>query len=318
MLVPSLLGLGAAEALALLAASQAWWAAAALLHLAACGAAVALPQGAAGTRAAGLIRLVRLWLPALGPAAVGGALLALLLRLRPRDDEPRDLPDDPIEARLAAVAAARALPAGLLLEALLDALRWGTPRQRAWALDLAMRDLRTGSEALLRLAAADPDPGLRARIEAARPAAERRLLRRAEALRRRGEARELARHLDFAAAAGLLDAAQEKALRAEAAAIWRRIGAAAPGDAEAQAALGRDLAQLDQEDAARYVLEDALARGIATPALLGWLAECHFRARDFAALDALVARWHGLLEHEAASGTLLAPAWRLWLQGAAR
>lgn len=313
MLVPALLGLGAVEALAVLAASQAWWAAALLLHLGACGAAFALPQGAAGTRAAGLMRLVRLWLPALGPAAPGGALLALLLRLRPPRAIPDELPEDPIEARLTAVSAARTLPAGLMLEALLDALRWGTPRQRAWALDLALRDLRPGSEALLRLAAADPDAGLRARIEAARPTAERSLMRRAEALRRRGEPRALARHLDFAAASGLLDPAREDALREEAASVWRELGAVAPEDAEAQAALGGDLLHLGQGDAARDVLEDALARGVVTPAVLGWLAECHFRARDFTALDALVARWQGLLEHEAASGVRLAPAWRLWL-----
>jgi hypothetical protein len=47
--------------------------------------------------------------------------------------------------------------------------------------------------------------------------------------------------------------------------------------------------------------------------VIGWLAECLFRARDFAAMDALVARWRPVLETEAAAVGALAAAWRLWL-----
>jgi tetratricopeptide (TPR) repeat protein len=196
------------------------------------------------------------------------------------------MPEDPIDARLAAVAVARDLPDGLLLEALGDVLRWGTPKQKAQAIGLAARDLRPGGEALLRLAVADP--AVRDRAEALRPVAERQLLARAEALRAAGGAsRGLARHLDRAAFSGLLDPEQEAAFRAEAMAVWQRLAETHPGDAEAQAALGRDLLALGRFAEARRALEAALSLGVATPAVIGWLAECHFRARDFTALDAL-------------------------------
>jgi Flp pilus assembly protein TadD len=316
--LPVLAGLTAAEALVVLALVQGWWAAAALLHAAACGAAFLLPRDGSGSAAAGVMRAVRAMLPTLGPAAVAGGLAALILaRVAPAPAPPREMPEDPVDARLAAVAVARDLPDGLLLEALGDVLRWGTPRQKAQAIGLAARDLRPGGEALLRLAVADRDPAVRERAEGLRPAAERQLVRRAEELRAAGgPSRGLARHLDRAAFSGLLDPAQEDALRAEAMVVWQRLAEAQPGDAEAHAALGRDLLALGQLGEARRALEAALALGVATPAVIGWLAECHFRARDFTALDALLQRWRPAIEAEAAGSARLASAWRLWLGAA--
>jgi tetratricopeptide (TPR) repeat protein len=311
--LPVLLGLAAAEGLVLLALAQGWWAAAGLLHLGAVGAAWLLPRDASGGWPAAVMRMVRALLPALGPAAVLGGLVAL--GLGPAGAAPlRDMPDDPLDARLAAVASARDLPDGLLLEALGDVLRWGTPRQKLQAVELAVRDLRPGGEALLRLAGADASPEVRAQASEMRPRAEAQLLRRAEALREAGgPSRGLARHLDRAAMSGLLEPAQAEAFRAEALVIWRRIAETTPGDAEAQAAIGRDLLALGRLDEARTALEAAVSLGVATPPVLGWLAECHYRARDFGALLALIARWRPLLEVEAAWPTPLSGAWRLWL-----
>lgn len=310
--LPVLIGLALAEGLAVIALLRGWWAAALALHLLACFALVILPRGATGGRPAAVLRLTRLLLPALGPAAAAGGLIALFAGRAAAPAPLHDTPDDPIEARLAAVATARNLPEGLLLEALGDALRWGNARQKALAIDLAVRDFRTGGEALLRLAQDDPDPAVRARADAARPIAERRLIARADALRG-GDARTLARHMDRAAYSGLLDPPRATACRMEAVALWRGIAAAQPHDAEACAALGRGLLALGRLGEARTALEAALANSVATPAVLGWLAECLFRARDFAALDALVARWEPLLAQQRAGTAPLAAAWRLWL-----
>lgn len=315
----ALAGLGLGQGLALAAALLGWLPAAAMLHAACILAALALrpPAGRSGY-AAGVLRFAASTLPALGPAAVLGGIVALLLGA-PRPAAAGALPDDPVEARLAAIAAARNLPDGLLLEALGDVLRWGHAGQKARAVDLAAARLRPGGEALLRLALADPDPLLRARAEAARPAAEKRLVAEAEALRAGGRdpaaRRALARHLDRAAFSGLLDPARATAFRTEAAGLWRGLAEAAPEDAEAPAALGRDLLALGDLVGARVALEAALARGLTTPATLGWLAECLYRARDLAGLDALVARWEPVVGAEAAGHGPLAPAWRLWLAG---
>jgi tetratricopeptide (TPR) repeat protein len=230
------------------------------------------------------------------------------------------LPEDSVEARLAAIAGARDLPDGLLLEALCDVLRWGNAAQRARAVEIAAAKPGIGGEALLRLALADPDPGLREAAEEARSVAEARLVAAADALRRNGgdlpPRRALARQLDRAAQSGVLDPLRSAAFQAEAAGIWRGLAAADPEDAEAAAALGRDLLALGDLPGARAALEAAVMRGRATPALLGWLAECLFRARDFAALEALVARWQPMVAEEAAGQAALGPAWRLWLAGA--
>jgi hypothetical protein len=319
--LPVLAALALAEALALGALLRGWWPPALALHLACVVAALALrPPAARGGHPAAVLRLVASLLPVLGPAAVLGGLAALLLAA-PRDAAVEALPDDPVEARLAAIAAARDLPDGLLLEALGDVLRWGTGPQKARAADLAAESLRPGGEALLRLALLDPDAGLRARAEAARPAAERRLVAAAAALRAAAaqapadmaRRRALARHLDGAAYSGLLDPAQAAAFRTEAVAQWRSLAEAVPADAEAPAALGRGLLALGDLGAARGALEAALARSVATPAVLGWLAECLYRARDLPALDALLARWRPILEAEATGHAPLSPAWRLWL-----
>jgi Flp pilus assembly protein TadD len=145
--------------------------------------------------------------------------------------------------------------------------------------------------------------------------AERQLLRRAEELRAAGgPSRGLARHLDRAAFSGLLDPSLEAAFRAEAMGVWGRLAAAQPGDAEAQAALGRDLLALGRLAEARDALEAALGLGVATPSVIGWLAECHFRARDFAALDALLQRWRPALVAEASRPARLASTWQLLLE----
>lgn len=310
--LPVLAGLGVAEALVAAALAQGWFPAAFLLHLGACVMLPLLPRGEAGTRGAAALRLARWWLPALGPAAALGALAALLLAPTPARGAARDMPEDPIEARLLAVASARELPDGLLLEALGDALRWGNARQKAMAIEIAAAELRPGGEALLRLALSDPDPEVRGHAEAARPRLESLLLARIETLRG-GDPRALARHLDRAAFSGLLDPPRAAACREEAAHLWARIAAGAPDDGEAQAALGRALLALGRLDEARAALEAALERSVATPSVLGWLAECLHRARDHAALEALVARWQPAIEREAAGPGVLAPGWRLWL-----
>ncbi len=321
-----LLGIAVGEALVAAALLMGWLPGALLLHGPLCLALLLVrrldppPAGWPGA----VLRVTMALLPALGPLAALGGLVAVAMGM------PRGLrlpegpaPEDPLEARLAAIAAAPRVPDGLLVEALGDVLHWGTATQKARALEIAQEALRPGGEALLRVALGDPDPAVRDRAEQARPTVERRLLARAEALRsaaragRVADRRALARHLDRAAFSGLLDPARADACRAEAAGLWQALGEAMPEDAEAQAALGRDLLALGDLASARLALEAALARGVATPAVIGWLAECLFRLRDYAAMDALVARWRPVLEEEAAGmGTLAAP-WRLWLAEAA-
>jgi tetratricopeptide (TPR) repeat protein len=309
--------LAGGQALALGALLAGWWPLALLLHLACILAAWLLrPPASRGGRLPAVLRLVAALLPAAGPAAVLGGLLTLLL-VPPRVRRAGALPEDPVEARLVAIAEARNLPDGLLLEALGDVIHWGTAAQKAKAVALAARTAGPGGEALLRRALAGPDPRLREAAEAARPAAEAALAATADALRAAGRdtasRRALARHLDRAAGSGLLDRATALAFRAEAAGLWRLVSEAEPDDAEASAALGRDLLSLGDLPAARAALEAAMARGRTTPATLGCMAECLFRARDFAALDALVARWRPMVAEAAASHAPLAPAWRLWL-----
>jgi len=323
-----LFGLAVAEALVAGALWQGWWVAAALLHGGACASLLLLrlidppPAGWPGA----VLRVSAAALPALGPLATTAGLIALALG-PPGDAMPAPasvLDADPMEARLAALGApipanTIPLPTGLLLEALGDVLRWGTATQKARALDLAAHGGRAGGDVLLQLALLDPDPALRARAEAARPGAARRLIEQADALRPAAlgpdpmAARLLARQLDHAAFSGLLEPERATQFRAEAAGLWQAMLEPAPEDAEAQAALGRDLLVLGDLPAARAALEAALARGVATPGVLGWLAECLFQARDFAALESLVARWRPLLEADLAEAGVLTPAWRLWL-----
>jgi hypothetical protein len=317
-----LLGIALAQSLVATALLLGWLAGALLLHIPACLALLLVrrldppPAGWPGA----VLRVTMALLPSLGPLAALGGLLAVAM------GAPRGFrlpagppPEDPLEARLAAIAAAPGVPDGLLVEALGDVLHWGTAPQKARALDIAQDALRPGGEALLRVALGDPDAAVRDRAEQVRPAVERRLLARAETLRaaaragRLADRRALARHLDRAAFSGLLDPARADACRAEAAGLWQALGEALPEDAEAQAALGRDLLALGDLAAARLALESALARGVATPAVIGWLAECLFRLRDYAAMDALVTRWRPVLEEEALGVGALAAPWRLWL-----
>jgi tetratricopeptide (TPR) repeat protein len=314
-----------AEALVAAALLMGWVHGALLLHGPLCLALLLLRRHvpAPGGWLGAVLRMTLALLPALGPLAALAGLAAAACGpprgLRLPEPPPAE---DPLEARLAAIAAAPRVPDGLLVEALGDVLHWGTAPQKARAIDIAADALRPGGEALLRLALGDPDPAVRQRAEAARPAVERRLLARAEALRAAARAgrvedrRTLARHLDRAAFSFLLDPARADACRAEAAGLWQAIAEAMPEDAEAQAALGRDLLALGDLPAARLALEAALARGVGSPAVLGWLAECLFRLRDHAAMDALVARWRPVLEEEAAGMGALAAPWRLWLSQA--
>jgi hypothetical protein len=165
-----------------------------------------------------VLRLLLPVLPVLGPLAVAGAVAALIggVPRRLRDLAP-SLPEDPLDARLDAIAGIRAagqapgraaawwpfgwpggrlpgggsvaghpLPAGLLLESLGDVLRWGHAGQKARALELAAQPGRPGGALLLRLALRDPDPQVRAGAETLRPQVERRLLEAVEHLRGRG------------------------------------------------------------------------------------------------------------------------------------
>jgi hypothetical protein len=327
----AVLGLAALQALVAGVLLQGWVAAGVLLHLGCCALLpLLLRQDPPLTGWSGaVLRVMAAALPGLGPVAALAGLVALFAGAPRQLGLVRPLPDDPLEARLTAIAAPPAarggapLPEGLLLEALGDVLRWGNAAQKARALDLAALGGRRGGETLLHLALFDPDPALRARAEALRPGVERRLLSEVEALREQEDgpdspgARALARQLDRAAYSGLLQADRAALCRAEAAGLWQAIAERAPEDAEAQAALGRDLMVLGDLPAARAALEAALAHGVATANVLGWLAECLFRARDFASLEALVARWRPVLESATDHDGPLSPAWRLWL-GAGR
>jgi hypothetical protein len=141
----ALAGLVAGEAAALAALAAGPWPAALGLH-ALCCAAPLIARGSPEGRAGQVLRATWPLLPALGPIAALGAIAALLL---PR---PKAMPEDPFEARLAAVAAARRLPEGLVVEALGDVLRWGTPAQRERARALLAVDPRPAPSALLRAA----------------------------------------------------------------------------------------------------------------------------------------------------------------------
>ncbi|WP_439596340.1 hypothetical protein, partial [Falsiroseomonas sp.] len=171
-------GLGLAQALVAVAMAGGWWALALVLHLLCClGLPSLLRQRPPGWPGA-VLRLLVVTLPALGPLAMLGALAALALGLpRPLRQVAPPLPEDPLDARLDAIAGAApgaGLPDGLLLESLGDVLRWGHARQKARALDLAAEPARPGGAALLRLAQSDPDPAVRARAEALRPVVEQR------------------------------------------------------------------------------------------------------------------------------------------------
>ncbi len=328
-----LAGLAAAQALVVTALGLGWWPAALVLHLGCCLVLFLLRPGRQD-RSGATLRLLGATLPVLGPLAMSAALAALALgaprRLR-RLAPP--LPEDPLDARLEAIAQARAVPEGLLLESLGDVLRWGHARQKARALDLAAAPARRGGAGLLRLALSDADPAVRAQADRLRPQVEARLLEAVETARAaargrsgasgRAAQRELARALDCAAFSGLLEPSRADACRAEAAGLWQALAEAAPagGDAEAEAALGRNLLALGNLPAARRALESAVTHGAAGVCAIGWLAECLFRARDFAALEALVLRWRPLLEAEAQRAVVTGPhaaAWRLWLAEAPR
>lgn len=318
----ALLGLALAQVLVLLALVGQWWVAAALLHGATCATLPLLlrlepaPEGHVGA----VLRATAAALPALGPLAAAAGVLVWVFGASRAPLSAAALPADPMEARLAAIAVppppgAPAMPGGLLLEALADVLRWGTAQQKLRAVDLAARGGRPGGEAVLALALRDPDAAVRAHAEAARPGVARRLLEQVAARRAAaGDPRAVARLLDRAAHSDMLDADQATECRAQAVALWRAIAQSAPDDSEAQAALGRGLMALGEMEAARGALEAALARGVASHGVLGWLAECLFRMRDFASLDALLARWQPVLDQSvAANDSVLTPAWRLWL-----
>jgi hypothetical protein len=318
----ALLGLALAQVLVLLALVGQWWLAAALLHGAACATLPLMlrmdppPAGHVGA----VLRATAAALPALGPLAAAAGLVAWVCGPGRAAAPAMAWPDDPMEARLAAIATppppgTPAMPGGLVLEALADVLRWGTARQKARAVELAARGERPGGDTVLALALRDPDPALRADAEAARPRVAGRLLAQVAAQRAAGgQARSLARLLDRAAHGDMLDPSDATACRMEAVALWRAIARSAPEDSEAQAALGRGLMALGEMQAARAALEAALARGVASPGVLGWLAECLFRMRDFASLDALLTRWRPVLDQSvAANDSVLTPAWRLWL-----
>jgi hypothetical protein len=334
-------GLALAETLVLIALLAELWLAAGLLHTASIlslGPLLRATGATDPTRRGGALPALRVTaalLPALGLLAVAGGLTALLLRSW-QPAPPAPLPEDPMAARLAAMARPQGadgppLPPGFVLEALADVLRWGTQSQRMAAVDLAARGERGGAEAVLLLALRDPDPALRSHAEAVRPAAARRLMaalaqRRAALTGSRfgsdpripDATRRLALAIEEAVRTELLDPDSSRMLQEEAVALWRALALAQPGDVEVEAAVGRGLLRLNRLTEARAALEAAMARGVVAPGVVEWLAECLFRLRDFGALDALIAAWRPLLEtivEERSSP--LAPVWRLWLARAA-
>jgi DUF971 family protein len=314
-----LAGLVAGEAGVALALWHGAWAEALALHLPlAALPAVALHRG---WSAAPWLRVLAPLLPPLGPLAAALALpLAALLALRGRPaagaaswsahlfPQPES---DALAQRAEGLArhAAQHDPDGI--GAFRAVLHGGTLAQQEHVLAVMAREFRTGFAPLLREALASPAPGLRAQAAAGLSLAQGRAEEQLQALRRAGEpAPVLARALDDAANSGLFEADRAAQLRAEAVRLWQRHLAARPDDAAAQAALGRDLLALGDAGAAQASLRQALARGLATPAVLGWLAEALYAAGDLDAVAALLAEHRAVL---AEPGAALAGPVAWWL-----
>lgn len=323
MLTLGMVALGQAVVVVCLALGLFWAAAAA--HLLACGLLIALLGTLRTGPWAGPARLLAALLPPLGPFAVIAALAALaaapLLGRQASDAEawratlfpPADA--DSIGSRMRQLHDQAAAQQGVEhVVSFADVLEHGELPQQERVVALMAREYRPDFAPLLRAALNAPARPLRAQAAAALTLIETRLTSEAQALRFARNGPALARKLDEMANSGLLEESRARALRSEAASLWRARIAAAPEDTEAAAALGRDLLQLDDVAAGRQALERSYATGVVTPGLLGWLAEARFRAGDLEAVAALLHAHRAELEPLLASNSPLAPALRLWLR----
>jgi hypothetical protein len=325
-------GILAAEGVALVHLLDAAWFQAAASHLVGCALALlgvcAMGRADSGSALAGFARLIAIAMPALGPLVLLPALLAMvvrpvIVRRTVKGGALRTaifpiIAGDTLEAEARALATSVAARSDDVV-AFADVLRWGEPRQQERVVALMGREYRPAFAPLLRQALASPQPGLRAQAAAALSLAEARQALRLSELRRTaatGSSRDrldLARHLDAMADDGLLDSLRAAELRDEAAQIYRGRVAANPDDLEAVAALGRSLVQLGRLEEAAMHMRRALGRGAATPAILGWFAECLFRLRDYNALAGFVRAHRARFEEAAAQGDGGASAVGLWL-----
>ncbi|WP_426958256.1 tetratricopeptide repeat protein [Muricoccus radiodurans] len=318
--VPSVAGLEGAAAL--LAWHGALWAGVAL-HALAC----ALPplvlwraRDAQGVSAA-LMRLLLPLLPALGPVAAATGIVAQaaapLLRYGTGRTDLREhlfprIDSDPLEAQVSELEAVGDAATAAGVTSFSDVLRWGSAVQQERVVALMAREFRPAFAPLLREALSHPTPGLRAQAAAGLSLAEARLEARTAALREAGGGLELARHLDDGANSGLLDPGRAATARAEAVEIYRAHLALFPEDAGAHAALGRDLMQTGRMEEAIEALGAALKRGLVTPAILGWLAECLYRAGRLDALVGLMATQGDVVRSASEAGFPVASSLEFW------
>ena len=275
-----------------------------------------------------VLRLLRPLLPALGPFAAAVGLLVLvaapLLRRGTRSDamwRSHLFPEtgtDPMTRQVAALdRAAEGSMGGVA--AFADILRWGSLEQQERVVVLMTREFRPGFAPLLREALSSVTPGLRAQAAAGLAMVEAKFEAQGVELRRAALSGEepailaLARHLDELANSGLLDLSRSAAVRAEAVDIYQAHLALRPDASDVQAALGRDLMQVGRLDDAIAAMRAALARGLATPSLLGWLAECLYRRQEIGQVSQLIAEHEAVLRPVVQGGTPLAAALGLWL-----
>jgi hypothetical protein len=294
-------------------------------HILACASLIAVLPRIMDGPWAGPLRLLAITLPVLGPFALLAGMVALAASPRLRRDgtdaeawraslfPATDAVD--MNDRLKHLAEnAQARRGADRVVAFADVLERGDLSQQERVVALMAREYRPDFAPLLRAALNAPTRPLRAQAAAALTMIETRLSAEAQSMRQAGDAVALARKLDEMANSGLLEAGRARALRSEAAALWRSRLAAAPQDAEAAAALGRDLLQLDEIPAAREALEDAYALGLMSPALIGWLAEARFRTDDLAGVETLIRTHRAELMPLLATNSPLALALRLWLE----
>lgn len=276
-----------------------------------------------------VLRLLRPLLPALGPFAAAAGLLVLvaapLLRRGARSDamwRNHLFPEtgaDPLTQRVAALDRAAADGGTGEVAAFADILRWGSLEQQERVVVLMSREFRPGFAPLLREALSSVTPGLCAQAAAglamveARFEAQEAELRCAVLSGRITSLLALARHLDELANSGLLDLSRSAAVRAEAVDIYQSHLASHPDDSDVQAAFGRDLMQVGRLDDAIAAMRAALARGMATPSLLGWLAECLYRQQEIDQVSQLIAEHEAVLRPTVQGGSPLAASLGLWL-----
>lgn len=315
--------LGQATAVGALVLDFGWVAMAA--HLLACASLItALPRLGDG-RWAGIWLLLAILLPVLGPIALLAGAVALILAPRlAREASDAEawraslFPDGSavtLDDRLKHLTEhADARREADRVVAFADVLRQGALPQQERVIALMAREFRPEFAPLLREALNAAARPLRAQAAAALSLIETRMMAEAQAMRAAGDALGLARKLDDMAHSGLLEASRARALRSEAAALWRTRTTSQPQDAASAAALGRDLLQLDQVEAALEGLEDAYAKGLVSPGLIGWLAEARFQAGDLAGVEALIRAHASDLAPLLRPSSPLAPALRLWLE----